>query len=30
MYFRGDRPHAYRKHSGRRCTAIVVTADPKG
>jgi transcriptional regulator with XRE-family HTH domain len=30
MHFRGDRPHAYRRHGTRRCRAIVVTADQKG
>jgi transcriptional regulator with XRE-family HTH domain len=27
MYFLGDRPHSYRKAGGRRCTAVVVTAE---
>ena len=26
MYFRGDRPHTYRREGTHRCTAIVVTA----
>lgn len=30
MYLRGDRPHTYRRHGARRCTAIVVTSDQKG
>jgi transcriptional regulator with XRE-family HTH domain len=29
MYLRGDLPHSYRRHKGRRCTAIIVTANPK-
>jgi transcriptional regulator with XRE-family HTH domain len=27
MYFLGDRPHSYRKAGGRRCVAVVVTAE---
>jgi transcriptional regulator with XRE-family HTH domain len=30
MYLRGDRPHMYRKHGARRCTAVVVTSDQNG
>ena len=30
MYFRGERPHTYRRHGARRCAAVVVTSDQKG
>ena len=29
MYLRGDRPHSYRRVKGRRCSAVIVTADQK-